>query len=98
MPTDPMPGGPSEAASNAAFDAHASYSSRVGIDRALVAAHDPALGTDRSVNEAWCRADQTRQIVEWLQLRARGLGWDAGGYITAATKQIAREFGGSDAV
>lgn len=55
----------------------------------LTTAHDPALGTDRSVNEAWCRADQTQRIVE----RLRGTGFDGA---TNVAELIAREFGGSD--
>lgn len=90
MPTDPMPGGPSEAAIEAA---HSREARRKGPSGCLVAAHDLALGTDRSVNEAWCRADQTRRIVEWLRdpallpfhLLANG---------DEFARRVAREFGG----
>ncbi len=55
---------------------------------AIRRAHDPALGTYRSVREAWCRADQTQRIVE----RLRGTGFDGA---TNVADLIARESGGS---
>jgi hypothetical protein len=59
----------------------------------LEAAHDPALGLDRSVNERWCREDQTQRIVDWL----RGTGrWSTGSNDERwdAAAAVAREFGG----
>jgi hypothetical protein len=58
----------------------------------LAAAHDPSLGDARSVNEAWCRADQTRRIVEWLRDRAIGDD-DLTGMLRGTANCIAREFG-----
>jgi hypothetical protein len=60
-----------------------------------------ALGTAPSVNEAWCRTDQTRQIVEWATRRAGDM--DPVGLTLSPShwrfiaEQITREFGGSDA-
>ncbi len=66
--------GPSEAALwHGVIHARMGAGYEADMGRAAIrAAHDPALGTDRSVNEAWCRTDQTRQIVEWLVLTVAG--------------------------
>lgn len=60
----------------------------------LAAAHDPAL-EGRSVNERWCREDQTRRIVGRLREIA-GLGDDLHQLdaFELVARFLAREFGG----
>lgn len=58
----------------------------------LAATHDRSLGDARSVNEAWCRADQTRRIVEWMEARCEG-PIEPGACVTVNIQGFAREFG-----
>jgi hypothetical protein len=61
-------GGASEAAAEAVTALAVVYDLGDGEARDfLAAAHDPALGLERSVNERWCREDQTRRIGSALQ-------------------------------
>lgn len=94
MPTD-LPGGPSEAATeNARRKIAATHAGRATprpaaliAEAAMAAAHDPALGTDRSVNLG--------AVTTWLWTSAPGMdAWQR----EEISDAVAREFGGgSDA-
>jgi hypothetical protein len=79
--TDKLSDGPSEAACEVALNAirvsETEWACGFAASEALRAAHDPALGDARSVNEAWCRADQTRRIFEWMRTRKTNNGYPA---------------------
>jgi hypothetical protein len=81
-------GGPSEAAVEAGSWAETMEHGRLGYDAAravLAAAHDPALGLDRSV--------RLGDVVEWLRRHAPP-GTVAGDWFDKLAESCAREFGG----
>jgi hypothetical protein len=93
-----LPGAPSEQAVDAADDRYEAL--RLGMsdyetmEAALAAAHDPKLGDARSVNERWCREDQTRRIVERLRQNAEmAITREAEHFNRALANLLAREFG-----